>query len=64
MEANIKWTRQGIRDLNYYGPRPSASRKAAEPTVEPAIVASEAQVPNVVSEVALVEENVLSPGNT
>ena len=36
----MKMTRQGVRDLNYYGPRRSATASAAAPSAEDVEIAA------------------------
>jgi hypothetical protein len=49
MEAKKRTTRQGIRDLNYYGPRRTAVASAAS-VDDVAIAATPLAVPEVVAE--------------
>jgi hypothetical protein len=58
MEAKTKMTRQGIRDLNYYGPRrvPATSVAPTSLAEAPTVPAQPAE-PQVVAAVSADEEN-------
>jgi hypothetical protein len=52
MDSKPRMTKQGIRDLNYYGPRPAKARAASQPAaidsetvVSPVIVPEKADPP-------------------
>jgi hypothetical protein len=44
VDSKPRMTKQGIRDLNYYGPRPAKARAAARPAVGTVAETSDSQV--------------------
>lgn len=50
MSTPLKMTKQGLRDLNHYGPRPKAAAPEEEATQPPAAAAAVTDAANVVAE--------------